>query len=306
MTSLKPWAARWWRSQARTNFIRNSLAFWGGFELFIVNLLAYFVPSVVPFIRTFGGWIIALGFIGSFVLSIPKKTHQFKIVGRDTKIELSIRDAFDLPGRLIIPSNNLFDMDLGGNVLHAPSLQGQLVRDHFENIPNNLEIHVRDQLNREEYQNEIVREQGNITEYGIGTTVRIHRNGKIFYLLALTRVNVHGRAIANEDDIPQALSKLWYWISEREDKSDLVIPLVGTGRARLTKNREAVIKMIVRSFIAACSSRSFCDKLTIALHPKDVLEFDIDIEEAINFIDAACRYAEFDQREQPRTGEGIE
>ena len=98
---------------------------------------------------------------------------------------------------------------------------------------------------------------------------------------------------------------MWYWISERGDKGVLIAPIFGTGHARIKIKREEVIKSIVRSFIASCSSKTYCDKLVIVLHPRDVISHQIDVEAIASFIEYSCKYAQFDLDIKENIGTGL-
>jgi hypothetical protein len=65
---------------------------------------------------------------------------------------------------------------------------------------------------------------------------------------------------------------------------------MGSGRARVSATREEIVFEIIKSFIAASTEKTFCDKLTISLHPKDVVRCDIDISELERFLDYSCNY----------------
>jgi hypothetical protein len=82
-------------------------------------------------------------------------------------------------------------------------------------------------------------------------------------MLAITNINEYGVASASYGDLKLALTYLWLFIGRRGLKENIVIPIVGTGFARLPQTREEIIREIIKSFIAACSESTFSDKLTI-------------------------------------------
>ena len=281
------------------------LAYWGIVSL-IIEIINGLFPAFALILILYRWHILILGFFYVFYKSWPRSSFAYQVSERDTSIELRIADAFNVNGALVVPTNNAFDSEMRGITLKAPSVEGQLIRQFFDGNPNYLKLEISKQLLEEEYMNEIEPTNGNSNVlYKIGTTIRIHKNEKTFYLVALTKLNKHGRADGSEEDLKLSLARLWYWISERGDKGILVTPVLGTGHARINIKREEVIKSIVRSYIASCSSKTYCDKLVIALHPKDVISHRIEVEAIANFIEYSCKYAQFEFDNDEKVGTGL-
>lgn len=268
-----------------------------------------------------GGWIaskwwlfLLVGLGMAIYSSKPKDSYKYRLNGRDVVIEIRVADAFRIPGSLIIPTNKLFDKSLNGRIPKAPSLQGAFIRKHYEGDVTHLNLDVERQLEKEgyEYTSLTHEEIGGVKEYKIGATIQLERKGEHFYLLALTHINDKGLAYCTNEDLQTALAELWYYISEKGKKCDIVIPLIGTGYARLSQTRDEVTRTIIRSFVASCASKNYCDKLTIALYPKDVTQYDINIQELGAFLKHVCIYTEFaerdsnSQQEQPSIANTLE
>ena len=302
---LRLWLFRWFGSKAYKSFLISMLAYWGIISL-IVEIINGLFPGVVPILLSYRWYILILGFFYVFYKSWPRSSFVYQISDRDTSIELKIADAFTVNGALVVPTNNLFDTELLGDPAKAPSIEGQLIQQFFDGNSDYLKMEIDRQLSKDEYKDEIQsNDDGQDIVYKTGTTIRIQKNEKIFYLIALTKLNEHRRAYGSEEYLKLSLARLWYWISERGDKGVLIAPIFGTGHARIKIKREEVIKSIVRSFIASCSSKTYCDNLVIVLNPRDVISHQIDVEAIASFIEYSCKYAQFDLDIKENIGTGL-
>lgn len=52
-------------------------------------------------------------------------------------------------------------------------------------------------------------------------------------------------------------------------KEEVLIPVLGTGFSGVRASREEIIHEIIYPFLAACSERTFCDKLAIVGCPRE-------------------------------------
>ena len=103
-----------------------------------------------------------------------------------------------------------------------------------------------------------------------------------------------GVANTTIENLRESLAKLWYYISEKGSKGDIVIPLLGTGKGRLGDKREDIFLEIIRSFITSCSSGTYCDKLVIAIYPPDVTNHRIDLNYLQSLLKHSCKSARFE------------
>lgn len=305
MIHLHP--ARWKQLFSPKEFVKNLLTSFG--TLWLVAEIASFFSIQARDWLVSRWWLFLLaGIVWSVYTLWPKTSFKYKVHGRDVIIELKIADAFDVDGALVISCNTTFDTDIEGRISTAPSIQGKFLREYYDGNVEHLDLDIQAQISKEQYQHVIVDKNkiGKKERYKTGTVIQLKRKNRKFYLLALTDISRDGRARGSEDDLKNALPRLWYYISEKGDKGDVVIPLVGTGHARIPITREDVFKIIVRSFVASCSSRNYCDKLLIVIHPKDVIRYNIDIEGLNAFLLHECLYAGFEVEKYSRIGTAIE
>jgi hypothetical protein len=259
-------------------------------------MVSFFSQETKDWLTSHWWLFLFLGLISAVYSSKPRSSFRYKLNGRDVIIEVLVADAFRVPGALIVPTNTTFDTDLDGKISRAPSIQGKFLRDYYDGNLEHLDLDIEKQLEIENFTPlEIVdTKPGKQKRYEIGSVIRCQRQGRLFYLLALTHISPEGRASGGKEDLDTALAKLWYYLGERGDKCDIVIPVIGTGHARLPIGREEVVRDIIRSFIASCSSRTPCNKLTIAVYPPDAARYRINLSDLDAFLKYSCKYAQFD------------
>lgn len=297
---------RWRETFSFGRFVQHLLSAFGILWL-LAEIASFFSQQSRDWLTSHWWLFLLLGLVWALYASRPRTSFRYRLSGRDVVIELAVGDAFRIPGALIVPTNTTFDTDLGGRIAEAPSIQGRFLQDYYGGSLAQLDLDIENQLKLEGYSHQDVAngKPGQALKYKIGTVLRIQRLDRIFYLLALTHISNEGRAAGTAEDLKVALAELWYYIGERGDKCDIVIPVIGTGHARLPMEREEVVRDIIRSFIASCSARTPCDKLTIVVYPRDVERYGIDLHNLGSFLEYSCRYAQFATGADEAVGTGI-
>lgn len=273
----------------------------------LTEILSYFSSEIEKFLRSQGILFGLLAIAWALYSSRPKSSFEYQLSGRDVLIEIRIGNAFDMPGALVVPTNTSFENSLGGKIPKAASVQGGFIRAYcdggIEHLNNDIEKNLA--RSRYEWRESADGGSGNRKQYEAGTVVHLRRQERLFYLLALTHINAHGLAVPTEKGIDEILARLWYYISEKGETGEIVIPVIGTGHGRIAEQREEVIKSIVRSFIASCTDTAYCKKLTVAVLPSDVSKYDIDVPVLAKFLENACRFVDFDRGGGNAIGTGL-
>ncbi len=224
-----------------------------------------------------------------------------KLTGRDVAIEIAIGDLFAFPGALILGTNTTFDTRLSRELISEKSVQGTFTKQ-FYGDEIQLDSELTSQLAaipNQELQGSRV---GKAERFPMGTCVRLNPRHRTAYLVAINDMNEHGVASGTFDDLKESLAKLWVFIGRRGLKESLVMPVIGTGFGRLSQTREEVVREIIRSFIAACSEKTFADKLTIVITHHDMTKHSISLEELGSFLRHECHYTSFSTDNQPAIG----
>ena len=280
----------WWLS-----FGKHLLASFGAIRLIVVTV-SFLGENIKDFLSTKGWWALAIGLLIAYFLSRPRKVFRSQLKNRDVIIEIRIADAFEVSGDLIVPTNTTFDTDLDGRIPKAHSIQGEFTRRYYDSEVSHLDLDIAEALAKEDYSYEEPPEKtrGKKRRYPIGTVIQLEKSKRLFYLVANTHINNAGVANTTTENLRASLAELWYYISEKGSKGDIVIPLLGTGKARLAEKREDIFLEIIRSFIASCSSGTDCDKLIVAIYPPDVTKHRIDLNYLRDFLEYSCKYVRFE------------
>ncbi len=231
----------------------------------------------------------------------PRLAVSQKLTGRDVEIEIAVGDLFDLPDALILGTNTTFDTRISRELISERSVQGTFIKQFYGDdvqLDRELSLQLAD-IPSEKLQGSRV---GKAERFPMGTCVRLNLKQRTAYLVAINDINEHGVASGTFNDLKESLAKLWVFIGRRGLKDSLAMPVLGTGFSRLSQTREEVVREIIRSFIAACSEKTFADKLTIVITPHDVTKYNISLDELGFFLRHECHYASFSTDNQQAIG----
>ncbi len=260
----------------------------------IVEITVFFSSGTVWPDKIRALWYV-FGICGFAVASYrcrPRLSFKHYLNGRDTTIEIAVGNIFDFKGAVIIGTNTTFDTRISNELISEKSVQGAFTRKFYSDeiqldreLSNGLTGHSMNELSGTRV--------GKAIQYKIGACVRLNPKGRTAYFLAIADINEHGTASGKFSDLQEALARLWVFVSTRGLKEPLIMPVLGTGFSRLRQTREEVIHEIIRSFIAACSERTFTDHLTIVITPQDITKHQISVEKLSLFLQHECEYSSF-------------
>ena len=255
-----------------------------------VSLFSWPAPGWLPW------WVVVfLPFVWAIWDCRPVTVVRHRLKDRDVWIEIRIGDIFEIKGSLAISTNTTFDTARG--IISPGSLQGQFANRYYDNethLDQDLEVALMGQ----EFEQLDDGRNGKTRRYRIGTVAMIQPKQRTVYMVAIADMNIHGVASGSLDGVVESLGKLWYYVGERGEMQPLVVPVFGTGRARIQTEREEMIREIIASFVAACSEKKFCEEVTIVISRKDYLKHEMDLQELGSYLWHACR-----DRRRKLTGE---
>lgn len=294
-----------WKSLSYIKVGKSILSVFGALWL-VVEILAFFnKDEIANKIKEFWWLFLIIGVITVIYNNWPKNKFSFKVNNRDVSITLQIGDILKTEGALIVPVNNRLDVDNHGIVAKTSSILRHFIDKMYNKTHSHLATDISNQLqdSSDWYSRFIINE--NPLTYKIGTVVPIYRDEKQFYLLCSSTLNDQNRSKSTEDDLRNSLIELWAYLSHCGSKDNLVIPIIGTGRGRITMTREEVIKEIVLSFLPSLSVESYCEQLTICIHPHDIKKYNVNIDEIKDFIRLHCLNANFSRINEVIEGQTI-
>ena len=219
----------------------------------------------------------------------PVSKICYKLPRKDITIEVVIGDLFSMEGQKVISANNTFDTDMGSGLIAEKSLQGQLANKCFPGNITELDQKIEEALDGVD-SSPIENPLGKDKRYDIGTVAKLISGKEIFYLLAMGELNKNGTAETSLPSIRTALDRLWHFISSEGENDPVIIPLLGTGRGRITTSRKKMIEIHAQSFINASKDRIFSNKLIITIWPDDAKNFEINLLEIKDCLTHSLEY----------------
>lgn len=215
------------------------------------------------------GFIVIL-FI-SIVIAVfvrrPIKSIRLSFPKNDFSVEVRIENLFEVSGAVMISASTDFEADVAGGKISLDSLQGQFTAHFFNGNQNALLTQISDALER----------LPGSKPYPMGTTIPILAHGRTFYLTAMADLNAQGNAYTTLENVRLALEGLWKHVREAGELQQLAVPVVGTGRGRLTSSRKKMISLIADSFVKASEENRFTENLVIVVRPDDARKFKVNL-----------------------------
>ncbi|WP_159888449.1 macro domain-containing protein [Paenibacillus puerhi] len=213
--------------------------------------------------------VLGLGIVIAAWMSRPRLTRTVRMTEKDMQLQVAVDNLFRLKdASLIIPSNCCFKHDH----IDEDAVIAQFRRLFFTS-PAQFDQAVDDALRDLPAEHAIVNGQ-QVKKYPVGTVVQLPlpgSGGRYAYILASSELNEYGRGVPHINDLQAALSALWNHIGERGNTRPLAIPMLGSGRQRLTQTRLELLALIVQSFLRGSRHRKFTSRLTLVIHPNAYL-----------------------------------
>lgn len=285
--------------------LKDTASVFGFFAIFVeivnffpaLRFISVFLQKQLIFLT-----LMAFSLLYGLIKNWPSRSFIFKINNRDVELELVIGNIQEINSAYVIPINSEFDMNLNGSVKIAKSVQSMIINNYFAGDHTELQKKVLKELKSKKYSDQKIDGR-----YKLGTTLRIETDnkGKIFYFVANSNKLNDKRVEAVDGGLSETLNGLWYYISIDGAKEHISIPLLGTGNGRLKMPREEVFKEIVRSFVASCAGKNYCDRLTIVIRKEDVDKCEIDVEKLVDFMRLQTVYADYSSKTGPAVGSPV-
>ena len=247
------------------------------------------------------------GAIGVF-RAYPRFEISENIAGTDVDIEVKIKNIFSSNNAIIAGCNTTFDISIKQGIISEESIQGQYLTQYFKE-ESELEKEVKKELNKlPPILNKIEREKkqlGNLKEYEIGTTIVVGKKRKA-YLVAITKLNAHFNAeIDDESFLLDALPKMWIDIRSKGNMENLDCPILGSGRARLKRNRQQILFELIKSFIIATRDGKLTERISFHIDHNDFKKGRINMKELEQFLKYECTQHYISPTQKPPKGTPI-
>ena len=253
------------------------LAVFGAINLFVVALDFFDVYTRDKY-GQYAFWIfLALSVVISIIFRRPVTSIELKLPTRDICIEVRIGDLFEATEAVVISANTIFEADVANGKIALDSLQGQFTTAYFPGDQTELIEKIDEGLEKIEGE----------APYAMGTVVPINTHGKAFYFTAMAELNEDGNASTTVKDVQKAMAGLWKHVRESGELQDLAVPVIGTGRGRLGRDRKRMIVKIAESFVEGSRDSKISEKLVIVVRPEDAQKFQVNLWEVKDYLDHA-------------------
>lgn len=280
-----------------------------GIVTLLIDILYIFIPTFMEKLNL--SWIhliilLTISFCVSIYKNSPKLKRKYTLKNRDINITIVVGDIFKQPGAKVIPTNTSFDTTMDDEFISINSIQGQFQNIFFKNNLGNLDNQIEYSLKEVPILKKY--EDGRKTKtncYACGTVAKITHTNNRYYFLGLADVNKNGKPNAEYENILIALQGLWDYLLENGHIENLVIPIIGTGKAGIAEaTRMKVLKDTIYSFVAMSNEKKITNNLILCIHPDDLLDNKINIDEVFEFVDYLSKY-KYDELDTRKNGKSL-
>jgi hypothetical protein len=254
-------------------FVVSALLAFGG-----VSALVEFVGELYPHtLRTPG--LISLATIAACIVwavwrNLPMKeiSHHFHHPG--TAVRICVGDLFEQDAHLVVGFSDTFDTALAGaRLINPASVQGQLLQRVYGGDAATLDREIAAALHGLQpalMERRGAKPVGKLKRYPIGTVAVLGSKPRLMFAVAYSTMGPDGTAGSSADLLWQGLGGLWDAVYSHAERGPVAMPLVGSGLARVDSlDREALIRLILISYIAASRSRMVSSELRIVIRPAE-------------------------------------
>ena len=265
----------------------------------IIEITDYFFANSkwTEFVKSIWWLFCISGIVVGTLWARPKRLVAARIKGTDIIVEVRIGDILKQEGAIIVGSNTTFDTNVSDGTISPYSLQGQFTIKYFythatldRSLTDSLDtvsVTSRRTLDDKPY--------GKVEEYELGTVAPIvvgehgiYDKKRKAYFVAIARMNSDRVASSDTNALQDALPRIWNGIRNRGGMEDLLCPVLGSGYSRLSLTRQELVQAIIRSFVAASLEGKLTEKLSVIIHPKDLKQGQLDLDDLQKFLEYEC------------------
>ena len=227
--------------------------------------------------------MVAIAVLCVIITRRPITRFYYKVPSKDFGVEVRIGDLFDGGNDVIVSTNTTFDTDMASGLIDTDSIQGQVATKFFN--ANTAEIDNQLKLELASIQGTSRADApGKKIEYPIGTVARVKSHSRIFYFVAMSRLNAQGNAHSSPRDIEDALEATWTFVRTSGSLKDLSVPVLGTGRGRTGIPRKKMVERIAQSFVDGSKDKVFSNRLSIVIRPQDAENFVVNLYQIRDYL----------------------
>jgi len=194
--------------------------------------------------------ILFFSYIVALIKTVFTKKINYAIGDGRPEVTIMFGDILDSEegSTTVISVNEYFDTIVDGEIIAPDSIHGQFVKKVFGGDVHSLDEAIVSDLKKQgilPIRNNL-REKGKQEKYPIGTIAHVEKNGRTYFLLALTQFSDQNVVLPTKlNDYNFALTSLLEHINSYSRGSIASLPVLGAGRARLGKDKTLILDHIL-------------------------------------------------------------
>lgn len=247
----------------------------------VIQLLAIWVPRSALGNATFYlSLVVALSLGYGFVTSWPRShvAHDYKRPSVRVSVEVGDHLTYK-DHHLVVGFTDTFDTDTTDDVIiHSGSVQGRFLSVYYHGDRKSLDRDLDTALEKAvpASTEPAGAKPGKLVRYPLGTVAVLGAPTRRVFCLAY---GVMGNDLIVRSDIDciwESLNSLWDAVEKHSHHGRLAMPVIGSNFARMTNlDHQALIKIIVISYLARCRQRPVSSELTVTVWPSDINKVDM-------------------------------
>lgn len=270
---------------ADKKFWISSLSIWGIVWAIAEGVLFSLQLAGIASSHTLG-YLILIIFVCSFLLggflNRPFRPRTQILNSTGVKITLKFGNIWRQKGDKIIAVTRCFSTAVDDTVIHSQTLHGMFINRNFRNN-NEAKLAIDSKLDR-------ARDESDPPICNPGQTIKIKGKKDSAFLVGLTTLDENYKASVSPNEFFLALANLWETLKQQNNSSTIVCPLIGSGRSRLNFNNTAIFCEVLNSALIAMKNGFITNELVLIIHPSDVEQGTVNIEELENTLATLCEY----------------
>lgn len=214
------------------------------------------------------------GFLAIFVLisvcfglyKTRNKNEVLVSLSDKVKARIHFGDLFSKDGIIVIPVNDYFDTLVDDKVVSIETLHGKFVRQFFGGDEDNLKGQISRSLSKTPVaETNDLRGSGNKKRYPLGTVAEVSKDGKKFYLVALTNFNENNRAEVTNSQYQRVICDLFTYVNQHSQGKKVNIPLIGGGHSGVKMPNQKLLEFLLLS-ISMSDDLTLVNGIDVVLH----------------------------------------
>lgn len=182
----------------------------------------------------------------AIAISWPRSKIRIRIT--DTiNLNIYYDDLFQQNGIIIIPVNEYFDTIVDGQIISSSTVHGQFIKRIFGGNTGELQSLIKKELEKYEMKEIVYRNGSNCGKYPLGTTISVSKDGKDYFLVALTRFDNFNKAESFNNDYQVSLKSLLDYIHNNSQGKNINIPLIGAGQSGVKLTKQKLLEYLLFS-----------------------------------------------------------